>query len=282
MLYSLITLVALGGISAILLYLIAQKFKVYEDPRIDEVADLLPGANCGGCGFAGCRALAEAIVKEENMDGKMCPPGGNAMMDQIAAVLGLTAAVAEPQIAVVRCNGSLENAPKKSDYDAVGSCFFANTLFAGEGGCPNGCLGCGDCVKSCQFDAIFMSKESGLPVVKENCVACGACVKACPRGIIELRNRGKKERRIFVSCVNTEKGGPAKKNCAAACIGCGKCVKVCAFDAITLEKNLAYIDYKKCKLCRKCATECPTGAIWEMNFPPRKEEKEAVKETAEQ
>ena len=95
-------------------------------------------------------------------------------------------------------------------------------------------------------------------------------MKACPRSIIELRKKGPKDRRIFVSCVNKEKGGPAKKNCEVACIGCSKCVKVCKFDAITITNNLAYIDFNKCKLCRKCTTECPTGAIWELNFPERK------------
>jgi ferredoxin len=221
--------------------------------------------------------LAEAIVKGESLEGKRCPPGGIATMDKVADFLGLSASQSEPKIAVIRCNGTYANTPKKIDYDAVDSCAFAHSIYAGEGGCPNGCLGCGDCVKSCLFDAIEMDVETGLPHVKDNCVACGACVKACPRGIVELRQRGKKERRIFVSCVNTEKGAVAKKNCSAACIGCGKCVKVCTFEAITMDKNLAYIDFEKCKLCRKCAKECPTAAIWEVNFPPvKKEETEAI------
>ena len=127
-------------------------------------------------------------------------------------------------------------------------------------------------MSACQFDALYMDETTGLPVVIEDkCVSCGACVKACPRNIIELRLKGKNSRRIYVDCVNNEKGAVARKNCAAACIGCGKCVKQCAFDAITLVNNLAYIDFEKCKLCRKCAAECPTGAIVEMNFPPRKE-----------
>jgi len=123
-----------------------------------------------------------------------------------------------------------------------------------------------------------MNGETGLPTVKENCVGCGVCAKHCPRGIIELRYRGKKERRILVSCVNTEKGAVAKKNCSVACIGCGKCVKVCTFEAITVENNLAYIDFEKCKLCRKCAKECPTGSISEVNFPPLKKEEEILME----
>ncbi|MBE0652044.1 MAG: 4Fe-4S binding protein, partial [Bacteroidales bacterium] len=143
-------------------------------------------------------------------------------------------------------------------------------LFSGEGGCMFGCLGQGDCVEACDFDAIYMNPETGLPVVKDNCTACGSCVDACPRGIIEMRKRGIKDRRIFVSCVNKEKGGPAKQNCEVACIGCTKCVKVCKFDAITITDFLAYIDFNKCTLCRKCVEECPTNSIWEVNFKPRK------------
>jgi len=140
-------------------------------------------------------------------------------------------------------------------------------------GCPNGCLGLGDCVVSCTFDAILINPNSGLPeVIEEKCTSCGACIKACPRNIIELRNKGPKNKRIYVNCINKEKGAIARKNCNVACIGCGKCVKICPHEAITLNDNLAYINYEKCKLCRKCVTECPTSAIVEINFPPRKTE----------
>ncbi len=262
--------------------MVAQKFKVIEDPRIDLVADKLPGANCGGCGLAGCRALAEAIVKAESLEGMSCPPGGNDVMKDIAALLGLEAQERDPLIAVLRCNGSRENSPPKVKYDSHMTCAFANSLFAGEGGCPFGCLGCGDCVAACAFDAMYLDVVTGLPVILDDkCVACGACVKACPRNIIEMRKKGKKDRRIFVSCINREKGGPAKKNCAVACIGCGKCVKECRFDAITMENNLAYIDYNKCTLCRKCPPVCPTNAIHELNLPPRKPRVEAASETAQ-
>jgi Na+-translocating ferredoxin:NAD+ oxidoreductase RNF subunit RnfB len=261
------------------LYFVAQKFKVIEDPRISEVEEVLPAANCGGCGFAGCRNFAEALVNkgdaEKSLEGLNCPVGGSDVMKKVASILGLEAAETDPMIAVVRCNGTLSNAPAKVNYDGPATCAFAHNLYAGESGCPYGCLGLGDCVVSCTFDAMHMDPETGLPVIHDDCVACGACVKACPRGIIELRFKGKKDRRIYVCCVNEEKGGPARKNCSVACIGCGKCVEVCAFDAIKLEKNLAYIDFAKCKLCRKCAPVCPTEAIHEINFPPRKE-KESV------
>lgn len=278
-LYAVASLGAIGIAASVILYFVAQKFKVIEDPRIDEVEEALPAANCGGCGFAGCRAFAEASVKQGeekgSLEGLNCPVGGNDTMALVAEILKLTVEEQDPLIAVIRCNGSHANSPKKVNYEGASSCAFAHNLFSGEGGCQFGCLGLGDCVKSCAFDAIHMDPETGLPVVNDKCVACGACVEACPRDIIELRPKGKKDRRIFVSCINKEKGGPAKKNCSVACIGCGKCVKVCPFDAITLENNLAYIDPIKCKLCRKCVPECPTEAIHELNFPIRKV-KEAV------
>ncbi|BEI56722.1 MULTISPECIES: Fe-S cluster domain-containing protein [Butyricimonas] len=268
--YTIISLCAIGIASAVILYFVAQKFKVEEDPRIDTVESILPGANCGGCGKPGCRGFAEATVKATSLDGLFCPVGGAETMTKVAAALGMEVTVQTPQIAVVRCNGTCDHRQRTSQYDGYKSCAIEHSLYRGETDCTFGCLGCGDCVTACPFDAIHMD-ENGLPVVsEEKCVACGACVKACPRNIIELRNKGVKGRRVFVCCVNKDKGNIARKACTAACIGCGKCVKECPFEAITLENNLAYIDFRKCRLCRKCVSVCPTHAIHEVNFPPRK------------
>ena len=193
-------------------------------------------------------------------------------MNKIGALLGQEVGAAVPMVAVLKCNGSCENRPRLNRYDGASSCAVEAALYGGETGCTYGCLGQGDCVDVCNFDAIFINPDTGLPdVIEDNCTACGACVKACPKSIIELRKKGPKSRRVYVSCNNKDKGGVARKACKVACIGCGKCVKVCPFEAITLKDNLAYIDYDKCRLCRKCVPECPTTAITELNFPPRKE-----------
>lgn len=270
-LYTVLMLSALGVISAVVLYFVAQKFKVYEDPRIDEVEAVLPGANCGGCGYPGCRGFAEAFVKAEDISTLFCPVGGNDTMGNAAKILGKEAAAVDPMVAVVRCAGTPEHRAKTNAYDGAKSCRIATSLYSGDTGCQFGCLGLGDCVDVCNFDAIYIDEVTGLPVVdQDKCTACGACVKTCPKFIIELRKKGPKGKRIFVSCVNKDKGGVAKKSCSVACIGCGKCVKTCPHDAITLENNLAYIDFNKCKLCRKCVEVCPTNAIWEVHFPARK------------
>nr|WP_319401912.1 Fe-S cluster domain-containing protein [uncultured Carboxylicivirga sp.] len=270
-LITIISLGALGSLSAIILYFVAQKFKVFEDPRIDQVEEVLPAANCGGCGFPGCRAFAEALVKADDISDMNCPVGGADTMSAAAGILGKEVAAAAPMVAVLRCNGTCDNRPKTTNYDGASSCTIASSLYGGETGCSFGCLGLGECVDACNFDAMYMDEKTGLPVIiEDNCVSCGACVTACPKNIIELRNKGPKNRRIYVSCVNKDKGAPAKKACSAACIGCGKCVKACPFDAITLENNVAYIDYEKCKLCRKCVDVCPTNAITALNFPPKK------------
>ena len=265
---------AIALVSAVILYVCSKKFAVKEDPRLGQVVEVLPGANCGGCGFAGCSGLAGALVKAADagsLEGLMCPVGGSEVMGKVADLLGMAIANAEAKVAVVRCNGTCELRQRIASYDGLRTCTAMHASGAGETGCGFGCLGCGDCVAACQFDAIHINQETGLPEVdEEKCTGCGACSKACPRNVIELRNKGPKGRRVFVSCVNKDKGAIAMKACKAACIGCGKCLKECKFEAITVENNLSYINPDKCRLCKKCVEACPTHAIIAVNFPAPK------------
>ncbi|HBV50008.1 MAG TPA: ferredoxin, partial [Alistipes sp.] len=179
------------------------------------------------------------------------------------------------------CGGTCEKRPRTNEYNGACSCAVASSLYVGETGCSFGCLGFGDCVTVCAFDAIHINPATGLPEVDpEKCTACGACVKACPKAIIELRKKWPKDRAVYVSCVSKDKGAVVMKACKAGCIGCGKCEKVCQFGAITVENNLAYIDPQKCKLCRKCVNECPTGAIKLVNMEPLPKEPKAPAEKA--
>lgn len=276
--YTIATLSVIGTSAAVILYFVAQKFKVYEDPRINEVEESLPAANCGGCGYAGCRAFAEVCVKASNLDDLYCPVGGNETMNKVAEILGLEAVKKDARVAYIRCNGTCDHRPKTNIFDGTTTCAIASSVYSGETDCQWGCLGYGDCFDACDFDAIELRADLGVPVIiDDKCVACGACVDACPKDLIELRKKFPKNRKVVVACRNKDKGGVARKACSVACIGCGKCEKECKFDAITIENNLAFIDSDKCKLCRKCAPVCPTNAIIEENFPPRKikqEEKE--------
>ena len=280
---TILTLSVLGGILAIILYFVAQRFKVEEDPRIDEVEKMLPGANCGGCGFAGCRSMSEALVKNDDITTLYCPVAGAPTMVSIASYLGKAAAEKGPMVATVRCGGTCAKRPKVNQYDGARSCAVVHSLYTGESACAFGCLGYGDCAAACQFGAIVMNPETGLAEIDaDKCTACGACVKACPKALIEMRKKWPKNRAIYVACRSKSRGAVVMKACKAGCIGCGKCSKVCPFGAISMDGSLAYIDPEKCKLCRKCVNECPTGAIRIVNMEPLpKEPKETQAKGAE-
>ena len=285
-LYSVLTLGAVAAVFATILYITAKKFAVEEDPRVHEVTEMLPGINCGACGFPGCSAMAEALV--EAADGGdishlNCPPGGQDTMKTIGEYFGLDVATAKPTVAVLRCGGSCEAAPAKTHYDGPKSCVIAHGTYAGENGCAFGCLGHGDCEIACPFDAITMNPETGLPEVdQERCTSCGACVEACPRNLFEIRPIGRRNRRVWINCRNTEPAVAAKKNCAVACIGCGLCKKKCdeIVQAITIENNLAYIDPDKCIACGQCVPVCPTNAILATFEPPKPKPKKKETESA--
>lgn len=263
-----------GLIAAVVLYAVSKKFATKEDPRLAEINEILPGANCGGCGYPGCSGFATSCLKAAesgSLNGIYCQVGGDDVMNKIADILGMKAIASEPRIAVIRCNGTCENRPPIVKYNGRMTCADVHLCGAGESACGFGCLGCGDCAEACGFGGIVMNEATGLPEVNPDiCIACGSCVNACPRGIIELRKRGPKDRRIWVDCVNKDKGPVAKKACTAACIGCGLCAKECKFEAITVENNVAYIDSEKCRLCRSCVKVCPTKAIHKINFPAQR------------
>ena len=273
---SVLVLGAIGVVSATLLYVVSKRFHVHEDSRIAEVGALLPGANCGGCGYNGCHDFASACCKATSLDGLHCPGAGNEGMAKIANLLGLTAAVTEAKVAVLKCNGTCQARPQRAVYDGASSCAVANLTGSGPTACAAGCLGLGDCVSACRFGALSIDTETGLPVIdREKCTACGLCVKACPRLLLELRRKGPRGMRVWVACNNRQRGVPARKACENACIACSKCLKECTHDAIVVADNLSVIDPAKCKLCRKCVNVCPTGAILTANFPVKKLEKAA-------
>jgi RnfABCDGE-type electron transport complex B subunit len=277
-----LTLSVLGILLAVILYFVAQKFHVEEDPRIDDVEKMLPGANCGGCGFAGCRAMADALVTRENIASLFCPVAGGQTMKNIAGFLGKTAPEKEPMVATIRCGGTCQKRPKVNHYDGAMNCAVVNSFYVGESACAYGCIGYGDCVSACKFGALSLNTETGLVEVNpDKCTACGACVKACPKGLIELRKKWPKNRAVYVACRSKNRGAVVMKACKAGCIGCGKCAKVCPFGAITVDNFLAYIDPEKCKLCRKCVNECPTGAIHIENMERLPKEPKPTKPEAE-
>ena len=239
-----IVLGAIGLVAAAVLYVCSKKFAVKEDPRLAEVADLLPQAKCGGRGFPGCSGLADALVKGADagsIDGLSCPVGGHEVMEKVADLLGMAVANTEAKVAVVRCNGTCEHRPQVAEYSGLRTCAAMHACGAGESACGFGCLGCGDCVAVCSLDAIHVNPETGIVEVdEEKCGGCGACSRVCPRHVIEIRKKGPKGRRVYVRCVNQDKGPAAKAACSVACIGCGKCEKECPFGAITKWESRLY------------------------------------------
>ena len=263
-LYNIAILSAIAVIAATVLYLTAKEFHTEANVLTEEIAAILPQANCGACGCAGCRDFADkcASASADDFAELYCPVGGTEVMSQIAKKLGYKTAAHAPTTAILLCNGSCKNAPDKVQYVGLKSCRLASRVFVGNTGCPDGCLRMGDCVRNCPFGAIELNPETGLPAVdSEKCTSCGACVRICPRGLFEIRPVGKNGIRVYVACRNRQKGAVARKNCSAACIGCMKCTKIC--PEVKVEENLSYIPTSVSaeEYGAALAAACPTGAI---------------------
>lgn len=247
-----------GLVISILLGIASEKFKVPVDEKEIAVRECLPGNNCGGCGYAGCDSLAKAIAAGEAAVGA-CPVGGPDAAAKIGAIMGVDAGASEKMVAFVKCAGTCEKAKTKYIYSGNEDCISAISVpGGGPKACEYGCTGFGSCTKVCDFDAIHI--VNGIAQVdKEKCVACGKCIATCPKSLIELvpYHSG-----IKVNCSSKGFGKPVKEVCSTGCIGCKMCTKVCEFDAITVENNIAKIDYSKCTRCGKCAEKCPSKIIF--------------------
>lgn len=251
--------VAIGGMGVVfgvLLSIASKIFEVKKDERIPMILEILPGANCGGCGYAGCAAYAEAMVTE-NAKINLCPSCNNEALNKISEILGVEGETQDRKVAVVLCTGTFDKAKERFEYAGFEDCYTALKLGGGQKACSFGCLGLGSCVKKCFFGAI--SIIDGVAVVdKEKCVGCGACVKECPKSIIKIFPYDEKPQ---VLCSSKDKGKETRIACSTGCIGCGICVKNCSSQAITLSDNLAFIDFEKCVDCGVCIEKCPQKVI---------------------
>ncbi len=255
---TLIVLAGLGIVFGVALAIVAARFVVKVDPKVEQVRNTLPGANCGACGFAGCMGYAEAVVGNPDVAVSMCAPGKSAIAEKIAEITGKKAEKVDPKIARVFCQGGKNLSQRKFIYTGVQDCAAAVLAAGGDKSCEYGCLGYATCMRACPFDAITMSADN-LPIIsKEKCTACGTCVTACPKQVIELALESKA---VVISCHSRDKGADTKKKCQVGCIACGICVRTCPVDAIKIDNNTARIDHAKCIVCGLCVRKCPTNAI---------------------
>lgn len=255
--YPVVVLGSLGLFFGVILSVASKVFEVKIDPKISEVLDALPGANCGACGYPGCEGLATAIA-EGKAPVNSCPIGGQKVADKVAGIMGLNSANVERKVATVLCQGTKDKAKEKYKYEGIDNCRVQTNLADGCKSCSYGCLGCGTCQDVCPFDAIDM--VDGIAVVnKEKCTACMKCIAVCPKKIIELVPY---DNEYVVKCKSEDKGKDVRGNCAIGCIGCRLCVKNCPEEAITFENNLAKINYDKCINCGICEEKCPTKCIF--------------------
>ncbi len=246
-----------GIVIGIILGIAGERFKVEVDPNEEAILGVLPGNNCGGCGYAGCSGLAAAIAKGE-AEVNACPVGGAPVAEKIGAIMGEDVGESVRMTAFVMCSGTDENANKDYNYIGELSCeMVKNISNGGPKACNHGCRGFGDCVAACGFDAIQVNQGIAM-VNKERCKACSKCIHACPQQLIELIPYDAKH---MVRCHSMDLGKVVMKVCKVGCIGCKMCQKTCEYDAITVENNIAHIDQTKCTGCGACAEKCPKKII---------------------
>lgn len=246
-----------GLVAGVLLVVASTVFAVPVNEKETAIRDVLPGANCGSCGYSGCDGYAKALAEISDVAPNLCRPGGHDALVAISEILGVEVKEADPVAAFVHCGGDCDKCQTKSEYQGIESCASAKMLYGGPNACTYGCLGCGDCKKVCEYDAICI--EKGIAHInRELCVACGMCVNACPNHLIEILP---KKTVAVVTCSNQEKGAVVRKECANGCIGCMKCQKNCPAEAITVTNNLAHVDYSKCTGCGTCVEGCPVHCL---------------------
>ncbi len=232
------TLLAMGIVLSYILGWASRKFYVEVDPRVTAIMDVLPAANCGGCGFVGCSDYAEAVVGADAAV-NLCPVGGESCAAAVAGIMGVELTDTLPYRPIVHCGAHTQEKLKRHEYRGEQTCAAAN-LVSGVQGCIYGCLGCGDCTRSCNYDAIHI--VDGLATVDyDKCIGCQACAKACPRNIITM-TPFKFERVLAVACTNKDFGKAVKEVCKVGCIGCKACAKACSL--FTIEDNISSINYE--------------------------------------
>ena len=254
---SIIALAGLGLLFGAGLAFASKKFAVEIDPKVQQILDSLPGANCGACGRPGCSAYAEAVAKGETPPDR-CSPGGMDAAAKISAIMGLSVEMSDPKVAVVQCQGDHENASEKYIYQGPADCSAAELIGGGHKDCQYGCLGLGSCVKACPFDAMYMG-DNGLPVViEEKCTACGICVSTCPRGIMALIPRSQN---VFLGCVSRDKLKAVKSVCKVGCFACKICTtpKVTPSQAIEMDGNIPVIKDTQNEELYAAVEKCPAN-----------------------
>lgn len=247
----------LGMFFGVIIAVTGKLFAVKEDPVKEAVRALLPGANCGGCGFAGCDNYAQAVA-EGRAEPNKCPVAGEKAAEEIGRIVGRDVEMPDKRVAVVRCQGDTDACGIRFDYDGPNTCRAASLAAMGDKSCQYSCLGFGDCAAVCAFDAIVIEEGRIARIDQDKCTGCGVCVKNCPRSVISLVPQ---KLAVHCLCSARERAQTVRENCVSGCIACGKCVKVCHFGAITIKNNLPEINYSRCMGCMQCADSCPTGAL---------------------